>query len=139
MASGKLLTIKPQRPETWAYMAGIIDGEGHFGFRSAGRGHVRLVVVNTHRPLIDWLHDTFGGNVSARKAVSAGGKPCWNWQLSQRANLIHVCYQTEPYLIEKKVWARVTADFLYAAQEGLDRQRWDGYRELVDLTALRGR
>ncbi len=59
------------------YLAGIVDGEGHFCRpymkNGAGRSYAasRLIIVNTHAPLIDAIKATYGGYKRAIPSVNA--------------------------------------------------------------------
>lgn len=59
-----------------AYLAGIIDGEGCFCIqRPGGKTHtLRLFVMNTFKPLIDYLYKTYGGYQYSRKKKNPHGK-----------------------------------------------------------------
>ncbi len=81
------------RGTTDGYLAGIIDGEGSIGIarkkskRSVGgyTYNITVSVVNTDRPLIDWLlHTTGVGHVSDHMDERAGYKPAWIWSVWSR-------------------------------------------------------
>lgn len=65
------------------YLAGYIDGEGCFSF---GKNYKPcLSVTNTHRPTIEWLHRTFGGNVSrGSKPRKPNHRPTYTWAIVSR-------------------------------------------------------
>jgi hypothetical protein len=75
---------------TIEYLAGIVDGEGHI-YRPTGRNgqgraykQSRLLVVNTHKPLIDALKEQFGGLISPMKP-GLGTKQRYRWQIQGKA------------------------------------------------------
>jgi len=58
-----------EEKEKIIYLAGIVDGEGHFykPLTVNGKGkkyyYSRLVVVQKEPELIEWLKENFGGNL----------------------------------------------------------------------------
>lgn len=68
-----------------SYLAGIIDGEGTItlgsGRSSTGFRIVEVSVANTHKGLIDWLQEEFGGSVRLRRGRKAHYKPLYEWRL----------------------------------------------------------
>jgi hypothetical protein len=67
-----------------AYMAGIVDGEGTVYYREK-TGSLRVSVTNTHRPLLDWIAERWGGSVNDELNYTGDGctrKPKWRWTLS---------------------------------------------------------
>ncbi len=99
-------------PQTvWAYVAGIIDGEGTIRFRKttttrAGEKlptfHGKLTVANTYRPLIEWFKNTFGGGItSSRRDRPVNHLPCYNWVLGRREGSL-ILERCLPFLRIKK-------------------------------------
>jgi len=90
------------------YLAGIIDGEGHFyrpfvkaGHRESGYKEPRLVIANTDKTLIDWLASNFGGYVYAQKKQKAYYKQAYQWVIAgKRATMI--ASMVSPFLIVKR-------------------------------------
>lgn len=80
---------------TLAYLAGIIDGEGHVGvkrsaaYKCQGRAtpgyHARVVVKMTDEPAVRLLHQVFGGSFRRERAQMAGRRELWVWQVTDRA------------------------------------------------------
>ena len=98
----------------YAYLAGIMDGEGTFGiYRSKdGRNHhLRCYVVNTDPKLITWLYDTFGGLVYSRKSKK---NPHWKlkyeWVLC-KGETVDLVELLLPYLIIKRDQAELAIKF----------------------------
>lgn len=99
---------KMTNKEKLIYMAGIVDGEGHFwrGNSKNGRGEdytiSRIHVTNTNTDLIDWIKTNFGGYAYLKK----GGRPrhwldCYTWSLAgKKAEALAL--ELQPYLIVKK-------------------------------------
>lgn len=81
------------------YAAGYLDGEGCFTLGPHWKPTVTC--ANTHRPTIEWLHYTFGGNltlnISGRKA---NHRPTHRWALVSK-QAAEFCRAITPYLREK--------------------------------------
>ena len=84
----------PGDPMTLSYVAGLFDGEGTVGIRmgrkpgtTEGRFHsVNVAITSTERSLVDWLKETFGGQVNPNHKENADRnyKDAWKWQLLSR-------------------------------------------------------
>jgi hypothetical protein len=76
-----------------SYLAGIIDGEGSIvvsfltgpANRHAGLD-LKIVVGNTERDLIVWLHDNYGGRVTVSSRARLGIRDMHRWTLPIRSN-----------------------------------------------------
>jgi hypothetical protein len=109
----RLTNFKSSHTETeLAYLAGIVDGEGCFytGMVKQGRYgsgyqfHALLKVSNTHRGLIDYLENTFGGNreyAYCKQRANPNFKPVYSWQATGLM-LDYLCPMILPYLIVKR-------------------------------------
>ena len=90
------------------YLAGIIDGEGHFckpfvkaGNRESGYREPRLIICNTDKDLLDWLLDNFGGYIYKVKKQKSHYKQSYRWVVcGQRA--VMLASMVSPFLIVKK-------------------------------------
>jgi hypothetical protein len=93
------------RPLSFEYIAGIIDGEGHFHTprvkNGAGRTYIypRVIVMNTNKELVDALKHTLGGNVYMYKAHD-NAKACYRWSMTGKA-VTALAHNILPYLIVK--------------------------------------
>jgi hypothetical protein len=98
----------------YAYVAGIIDGEGciSIGRRATlarGNGayyyHASLIVVQRDRRLPEWLHRYFGGHLGVVRRTSGvhNGRPTeyCRWVLTGDS-LIRVLTETRPYMVLKR-------------------------------------
>jgi len=115
---------RPEQKETdWAYLAGIIDGEGtiriklHRQFyphlnKKYERCYVELSVANTDIRLHAWLKEFFGGRINEdrSKRKHAGWSRCWHWSLSC-SSAVHALERCYPYLVIKKHHAEVAFAF----------------------------
>jgi hypothetical protein len=128
-----------------AYIAGIVDGEGHIGVQyKRPKKHYwsphyqpLVIVTNTWLPLLEWCQTRTGiGTISPRAKV-LGRKNAYAWYLrsDEQVTFLHVVL---PYLIVKAEQARTLLEFHnirgsdpnYIMQHVL-------YEELVELN-LRG-
>jgi len=91
----------------FAYMAGILDGEGSIIIakikpairRRTINPQYKLIVAasNTCLSLLEWIQENFGGEIRLRPCSSLGTKPVWQWRiLHQRA--ADFLQQVLPYL-----------------------------------------
>ncbi len=104
-------------PIEWAYLAGIIDGEGCVDAvetlprtkrNVSPNFRIRLHVTNTSAHLISWISERFGGYVvvKARPGQHKATKTCWNvkWTGGYAELILKGCL---PYLIVKKYQAEL--------------------------------
>jgi len=71
----------------WAYAAGFVDGEGCIAIvrsftpkRNRFYYGVQVVVANTDRRALDWMHQTWGGRVFAVNQSRGAGRDSWTWR-----------------------------------------------------------
>lgn len=108
--------------EEWAYIAGIIDGEGTISvIRVAKRNHYALrpqvQITNTHEPLFRWLVDKLGIGIVKRNRDDTRD---WFKQTPKTSYVMTVpgyrCYSIlqyiEPFLIIKKEHAQIVMQFI---------------------------
>lgn len=100
----------------WAYLAGIIDGEGTIYIGAYSRNkktgvlhyQTSIQVSNTDQKLIEWLHDTFGGGMgmyTPRQTPKNSRCDVYRWAIW--ADLDKICTYLLPYLIVKKNQAEI--------------------------------
>ena len=102
----------------WARLAMCLDGEGCIciksvhGNRSWSRRvlYVDVIVVSVDPRMTQWLQQTFGGSVNARKRQHARQAPCTTWNVASRhaAALLRRCL---PYFICKRDQAEIALAF----------------------------
>lgn len=114
------MNLPSRMSETEAYTAGLFDGEGCVSLGQRGEAYLlQVVVVNTHKPVLDWLHSIWGGRVYLLKTggnPSAKGRPahwspCWEWYLN-RPDMQPFLSAIEPHLIVKKRPVLIALEFL---------------------------
>lgn len=97
--------------EKIAYLAGILDGEGHFSlmFYKAEKRYFAIVgVANTSTKLMDWLKNNFGGTVYTKNQPSdkLHWKQRYEWRLYAKAIDI-IIPQVIPFLVVKQEHAKI--------------------------------
>lgn len=111
MAKNVPFTTK-QTSEQFAYIAGIIDGEGCFYFGKVKQGrygngtqwHCKLAVTSTDKILTDWLNETFGGCKEQRYRYTSKKtyeRPIYRWDATGEL-LDYLLPKIYPYLLIKK-------------------------------------
>jgi len=98
--------IKTKR---WAYLAGLVDGDGSFSIRrnSVAGFQLTLYVYSTNRNMMTWLERVFGGQ--HRKMPTEGNrkqKYCW---YSNDASTIR---NVSPFLVVKVAQGQTACQFL---------------------------
>lgn len=87
-----------------AYIAGILDAEGHL-LAAEDSGTIGVKVGSTARILVDWLQHTAGGGVRLSHTTSAGN-PYYVWSVYRHSDLDLLLGQVMPYLVGKRAEAR---------------------------------
>ena len=89
------------------YLAGLLDGEGHFRVQNAkngeGRPYLRpeIDVTNTNEEICIWLELNFGGKYRSHKGYKETWSRVHRWTITGR-KAIELAKQVEPYLIIKR-------------------------------------
>lgn len=118
-------------PADWAYLAGIIDGEGCLGVYTRRKRNrpgdalrvtyrPRLQVANTSEALMRWLEVRFGG-VVREVPRKKHWKRCFTWNSTDVAVIRSIAANCLPYLVIKAEQARLVLDFPYRAKVN----QWD--------------
>lgn len=109
-------------PETLAYTAGLIDGEGHIGISGIKPGgerkrpihYLAVIISMCDLPIIEWLHNTFGGSIANRtnqpSRQNGRCRPQWAWSL-HGSNAQIFLEQILPYLQVKRRQAELAIEF----------------------------
>lgn len=91
----------------WAYIAGIVDGEGCIRLhKRTKRKYVsyvpELTISNTSKALIEYLAETMGGCYHPRKRNNPKHSPTWDWQAPTNfVAIADILSNILPYLIVK--------------------------------------
>jgi hypothetical protein len=144
-AETKRVTI-PDDERDLIYLAGFIDGEGTITALRQTRVQTgnesmsfRVMLANSHEPVMRWIYETFGGGLSNPRSVrSVKHKPVMTWYIGAYEALA-LCHRLLPYLKVK----RRQAEIIIALSEfGYERSgkgpRWvsdENYAARVPLLA----
>lgn len=101
------------KERTKAYLAGLLDAEGHCAIvkaqcKDSTVYSTRLGIVNTFRPIIEWLVSNFGGSYRIDKPIRpAHHKVAYQWYPEGRSHMAKVLTHAIPYLQIKKRQAQL--------------------------------
>lgn len=101
------LSIKVPRGNMLSYLAGIVDGEGYFGWP---RRRPALMIYNTEDVLMRWLRRNIGGKVGGHD--KRGRKICRCWSLSAARDVYVLSVALLPLLLIKRTEALRVIKFL---------------------------
>lgn len=109
------------------YLAGLLDGDGHFRVDNAkngqGRAYIRpqIAFCNTNEDVILWLHKNFRGySYLTTYAKSTNRNPLWRWNLTGR-KAVELAHLLEPYLVIKKYQVQRLTRIKYNERGWMDR------------------
>ncbi len=88
--------------QKYAYLAGIIDGEGTIGICRTSRGKYRapyISVSSTTVELIEWLHQFLGGTVCRHKPYKKQHSHAYSWRLRAKESVFSTLRSILPYLV----------------------------------------
>lgn len=90
-----------------AYLAGVLDGEGHFAQPLRGDGKLILCMADTR--ILDWINERFPASYSQnwQDAKSPGSRPRRMWQMHDQGDLIVLLPRIIPLLVLKREEAKV--------------------------------
>lgn len=92
-------------PDTsWAYAAGLIDGEGYVGriTNRSGAPQLRIAISQVDPPVIDWLEENIGGLRYWREPYKNIDNGRHTWIVTARFHVLDILRNTIPYLTLKK-------------------------------------
>lgn len=104
------------KDQAMAYIAGLLDGEGHYGIAKVMRpsGFIFRPVVAvgmTHKPTILWLQSNFGGSVSFKPPTEKHEAQA-AWTMRGRAQLLSFLPEMSRFARLKKVHVLLLLDFV---------------------------
>lgn len=113
--------------EDWAYLAGIIDGEGTIQLSQAstryngGNNYKYMIrIYNTDTNLIEWIHERFSGNVRVHNrgkvGEAFGKKPIHMVDWRNVDDIGDILQGVMPYLVVKRDLAETLMGFIYIPQ-----------------------
>jgi hypothetical protein len=87
--------------EDLIYAAGFLDGEGCFTVTNRRYVRTKVLCENTYRPIVEWLHQKFGGRVVYDiKGKKPNHRATHRWELSD-GHAAAFAARIAPYLREK--------------------------------------
>jgi hypothetical protein len=102
------------KPEEAAYVAGIIDGEGHIAItRDKARNgfQLRIQVRTTSRALSEWLSETTGCGSTREMSDKRGNRmPCHEWRVFTNQAL-RILELIQPYIVMKRELVAIAIEF----------------------------
>ena len=134
-----------------AFMAGIMDGEGHFSISCGGyytpyfdkvrqvtrppyRNYgLRIGCANTHKRLINWVLEHIGGTYVVHRHKSADWKICYKWQLYGAKAQEEFILCLLPYLVLKREQANILLQFIRLDGVENPSKREELYRKVLLL------
>lgn len=103
----------PEEKEIMAYVAGLIDGDGHIGVRKLKEESFPLIQFhNTVKQSSVYLNNLFGGTVAFDKPKKEGYRTVWKWVLQGKEGCKNFLGKVSSFLILKKDSAEKLAEFL---------------------------
>jgi len=108
-----------------AYLAGVLDGEGHITvLRSKNAACANGIqyrpyinITNTSKALMDWILENFGGSVKTVTKRDGNRKPVSYWYMTGR-NAASLIGQVLPYLVVKHRQAVLLLEFYAVKSKG---------------------
>lgn len=104
------------------YVAGLLDGEGYFGIM-LGTSQIRrkfvptVKMAMTHEEIVRLVQKTFGGHIHIRpESRDQNYKISWKWEARSCVGVKRVLDYVQPFLIVKKVQAKVLREFIETVQ-----------------------
>ena len=86
--------------ENLAYTAGFLDGEGCFYSMPNKYCKVIVTATNSCKRTIEWLHETYGGNIFKEPKRKSHHKQLYRWTVVGNV-ASRLCQKISPYLKEK--------------------------------------
>ena len=101
----------------FAYLAGIIDGEGCLTIGAGRKGNITnynsiIMIASTDERLIKWLQNNFGGNYYTSKRTSPKWKQAYIWRFLKKKDIEVLLLAILPYLIIKREQAITLLEFV---------------------------
>lgn len=104
--------------EDFIYFAGLFDGEGSIDVANNRIRVPRLKITMTDGPTLDWLYETFGGNVIIENPSGSAKLKAWKWYAIRQVDVRAILEGALPYLKLKRRRAEAALavlDYLRAA------------------------
>jgi hypothetical protein len=103
----------PEEKEVLAYIAGLIDGDGHIGIRKIKDKNLPLIQFhNTSKQSCAYLNKLFGGTLAFDKPKKEGYRTVWKWMLQGKEGCMNFLDKVSAFLVLKKDSANKLVEFL---------------------------
>lgn len=103
----------PEEKEIMAYIAGIIDGDGHIGIRKVGGKNLPIIQFhNSAKQICVFLNNLFGGTISCEKPKKEGYRIVYRWMLQGTVGCKNFLDKVMCFLILKHDSALELLEFL---------------------------
>lgn len=119
--------------QDWAYLAGILDGEGYVTVNKAG---ARLEVASTEVKLIDWMCARIGGSRTQYQPKNLKYKLTYKWATAKRDHVEWVLSNCVPYMIIKRPQAQAVLQYLQ--DNPADTKLREEYTSLLTILNKKG-
>lgn len=128
-----------------SYIAGFIDGEGCLTVSFSKRPRnvtvfsARVVIVNTDKPIINWLLKKIGGSCRKKQNPKAHHKMSYHVTLSAQHRVVKFLKAIYPYLKVKKRQAKIIINILNHRSKGYRSRTLNriGKKEICALNSIR--
>jgi hypothetical protein len=104
----------PEEKEIMAYIAGLIDGDGHIGIKIGPRGKISPLIQfhNSMKQVSVYLNKLFGGTVAFDKPKKENDRVIWKWMLQGTEGCKSFLNKVMQFLVLKKDSAIHLMEFL---------------------------
>src|ERR1700685_1044540 len=103
----------PEEKEIMAYVAGLIDGDGHIGIRKGKEHNLPLIQFhNSYKQASVYLNKLFGGTVAYDRPKKENDRVIWKWMLQGKEGCRNFLDKVSRYLILKQDSAKELSEFL---------------------------
>lgn len=112
----------PEEKEIMAYVAGLIDGDGHIGIRIGPRGKLSPLIQfhNSIKQASVYLNNLFGGTVACDKPKKENNRLIWKWMLQGEDGCKNFLDKVLRFLVIKKDSGDKLLEFLKNPSETTD-------------------
>ena len=123
----------PEEKEIMAYIAGLIDGDGHIGIRKVKDKNLPLIQFhNSMKQSSVYLNNLFGGTVAFDKPKKENHRVIWKWMLQGKVGCKNFLDKVSQFLVLKQDSGKMMNEFLLNPIE-----KTDYYQESKDLNLNR--
>lgn len=104
----------PEEKEIMAYIAGLIDGDGHIGIKIGPRGKISPLIQfhNSVKQVSVYLNKLFGGTVACDKPKNEKNRFIWKWMLQGNEGCQNFLNKVTEFIVLKKDSANNLMEFL---------------------------